>query len=163
LSRIHFSSHALERAEQRLFPGLSPNRCERLLQEAWNRGPAKLKSSKDEERWLIQDPEAVLVCAIEKGRRVVKTILFRLRNDPDVFEASEDFEPVRRIVVSVAVEYERRALASHVDVEEKLRRIVTNAVRGVANCKEFKILNQETTLKVELLLSQTEAGDKAGG
>ncbi len=156
MSRLHFSSHALERAEQRLFPGLSPNRVEQALLEAWSRGPAKLRSSKNEERWLIQDPEAILVCAIERGKRTVKTILFKLPDAPETFEEGEDPEPRRRIIVSVAVEYERRGLASHIDVEDKLQHLVDRAVRGHSQTKEFKVLKQETTSRIEFIFSPPE-------
>lgn len=155
MSRIIFSTHALERAEQRLFPGLSPNRIERLLQEAWSRGPAKLRHGKaDEERWLISEPEAILVCAAEKGRRVCKTILFRTRAAPDTFEAEEETPIVRgRLVISLDVEYERRGLASHIDVEDALQRLVEGAIKGRINTKEYKVLKHKTTTRIECALS----------
>ena len=161
---IHFSSHALERAAQRLFPGLSPNRCEMALQEAWSRGPAKLRaSSKTEERWLIDEPEAILVCAAEKGRRVCKTILFRRRDAPDTFELEEDEEPKRRLIISVALEYERRGVASHIDVEDALQKVVDSAIKGRIQTKEFKVLRHETTSRIEFVFSPHEANPKEEG
>lgn len=158
---IHFSTHALERAAQRLFPGLSPNRCEAALQAAWALGPAKLRgSSANEERWLIEEPEAILVCAAESGRRVCKTILFRRRDAPDTFELEEGDEPRRRLVISVALEYERRGVASHIDVEDALHKVVDAAIRGRTQTKEFKVLRHQTTTRIEFVFSPTEANPK---
>ncbi len=161
---IHFSTHALERAAQRLFPGLSPNRCERMLQDAWGRGPAKLRaSSATEERWLIEEPEAILVCSAESGRRVCKTILFRRRGAPDAFELEEGEEPKRRLIISVELEYERRGVASHIDVEDALHKVVDAAIRGRNQTKEFKVVRHKTTTRIEFAFSAPEANPKDEG
>jgi hypothetical protein len=147
---IRFTNHALERAVHRFFPGETLDAAEAKLSVAWNDSPAKLKDAgRFEERWLLSDPPAILVCAIEGGERIVKTVLRtgraaeELDLEPDTIPAPS---PQGKLIITLEVDYLiNDAEASHAEVQTLFENIAAKGFKGSVNSKKITILNAKSS------------------
>lgn len=161
MKHIIFTTHALERAQSRIWPDQTYGRIERLLMDAWRRGPAKLAMRAGRTYWVISDPTAVLVTINEKGTFICKTVLNseeEAQEDEAQHEAKEPrSEPDRgvcRIVLEVT--YDKRPPFKHDEVKGKLEHLARHLLLGKLITKSYKVVSYETTSTVEVIPSSPE-------
>lgn len=147
MKTLRFTTHALERAVQRFFPGETLDAAEKKLMAGWNASPAKLKEGgMNEERWLLNDPAVILVCAIEVGERVVKTILRPGRTSSGEFELEADTLPAPsprgKLIIRLEVDYLINDVeTSHAEVQTNLESIALKGFKGSMNSKKMTVMD----------------------
>ncbi len=91
--KIRFTTHALERAVKRFYPGATLDAAQAAML-AEMPAAAKLRDvGQYEERWLLGVIGAILVCAVEDGERIVKTVLKASPVQADTFPNEGDTMP----------------------------------------------------------------------
>lgn len=146
MKTLRFTTHSLERAVQRFFPGETLDAAEAKLLAAWNDSPAKLKEGgMNEERWMLANPPLILVCAIEVGERVVKTILRAGRSsgefdmEPDTLPAPS---PRGKLIIKLEVDYLINDVeTSHAEVQKNLEGTALKGFKGSMNSKKMTVVD----------------------
>jgi len=158
---LRFTTHALERAVKRFFPGETLDAAETKLMAAWNDSPAKLRDGGlNEERWLLNDPPAILVCAIEVGERVAKTILYAGRTTADEFESEPDTIPAPsphgKLIIRLEVDYLiNGAETSHAEVQTSLEKIALKSFKGSMNSNKITTIDVKVTSESAVATSKS--------
>lgn len=148
--RIRFTTHALERAVKRFFPGATLDVAQSEMLACMPRA-AKLKDAGQfEERWLLGELGAILVCAVEGGERVVKTVLKASNIPAEVFPDEGDTMPAPsargKLVIKIEVDYLiNNAEVTHAEVQTKMEGVALNGFKGSMNSKKVTILGVKTT------------------
>lgn len=147
--RIRFTTHALERAVKRFFPGATLDVAQAEMMACLPKASKMKDVGQYEERLLLAELGAILVCALDGGERVVKTVLIA-RAPVEVFPDEGDTMPAPstrgKLVIRIEVDYLiNNAEVTHPEVQTKLQGIAMNGFKGSMNSKKMTILDVKTT------------------